>query len=172
MSVDDWRLLHHAANLNNLLDRELKKLQLPPEEEWEVVRRIGRFALAGKDETVKTGDVFPSRYLRGADIEDREQPATVSHVAMEEVADGEKKPVVHFRGVTKGVVLNKTNWDRLVQISGSDDSDDWGGIKVVLYTELVPFQGKTSPAIRIKKPPHGTAQPRAVDDMEDEVPFK
>src|SRR5262245_29358694 len=100
---------------------------------------------------MKTSDVFPSKYLRGADIEDREVPATVSHVALEDVTDGEKKPVVHFRGATKGVVLNKTNWDRLTAITGSDDSDDWGGAKVVLYTELVSFQGKTGPSIRIKK---------------------
>lgn len=121
---------------------------------------------------MKTNDVFPSKYLRGADIEDREVQATVSHVAMEDVTETEKKPVVHFKGATKGVVLNKTNWDRLVHISGSDDSDDWSGVKVILYTELVTFQGKTSPSVRIKRPPQGTAQPaKANEDMNDDVPF-
>lgn len=121
---------------------------------------------------MKGSDVFPSKYLRGSDMEDREIPATVSHVAMEDVADGEKKPVAHFKGATKGVVLNKTNWDRLAHISGSDDSDDWDGLRVILYTELVTFNGKTGPSIRIKKPPQGTPQPVPVGKaLDDDIPF-
>ncbi len=123
---------------------------------------------------MKTADVFPSKYLRGSDIDGRELTVTIGHVVIEDVGGDDKKPVVYFKGAEKGVVLNKTNWDRIVHVSGSDDSDEWTGVKVLLYTELVTFQGKTAPAIRIKKPPQGTAQPAKPVSAEmggDEVPF-
>jgi hypothetical protein len=122
---------------------------------------------------MKTNDVFPSKYLRGTDLEDREIAATITQVVMEDVGGDDKKPVAYFKSGSKGVVLNKTNWDRIAHISGSDDSDDWAGVRVLLYTELVTFQGKTGPSIRIKKPPPGTSQPGnpAGKEMNDDIPW-
>jgi hypothetical protein len=76
-------------------------------------------------------------------------------VIMEELEDrdGEKmnKPVLYFQGATKGLVLNRTNWDRIALQHG-DDSDKWPGKKIVLGTEIVTAFGETKPALRIRVP--------------------
>jgi hypothetical protein len=95
--------------------------------------------------------MYPSRFLKAADIGDGERVLTISGVVFEAVGeDREMKPVVYFNGEKRGLVMNKTNALRLEYIAGSDDTDDWVGLEITLYTELVSFGGKSGPAIRIK----------------------
>jgi hypothetical protein len=98
---------------------------------------------------MRTNDVFPSKFLKAADIGDGERILTISAVSVEEVGD-DQKPVARFNGEKKGLVLNRTNWDRIAFIAGSDNSDDWTGLRIALYTELVSFGGKSGPAIRVR----------------------
>ena len=102
---------------------------------------------------MKGADVFPSKWLKADDLGDNEPVVTISHVVMEEVSNSEQKPVVYFKGKTKGMVCNKTNWNRISFIHKSDDSDDWPGKEITLYVELVDMQGQMKPAIRVKAPP-------------------
>jgi hypothetical protein len=101
---------------------------------------------------VKKSDIFPSRYLKGAEIEGREITVVIENWKMEDVGGDEDKLVIRFQGATKGLVCNATNFDRIAYINGSDDTKDWPGTEVVLYTELATFQGRTAPAVRIKAP--------------------
>ncbi len=128
---------------------------------------------------MKSTDIFPSKYLRAADLDGREPVVTIARVDMETLGD-ERKPVVYFVGKDKGLVMNKTNFSAIEDISGEEDTDNWAGTKVKLITVKVEFQGKRVPAIRIeevaaaKKP----AKPEPVHDInediapsDDEVPF-
>jgi hypothetical protein len=135
---------------------------------------------------MKTSEVFPSRFIKAADIEGKDDVVvTITNVTVEEVGD-DQKPVARFKGAEKGLVLNRTNWDRIAYIAGNDDSDAWPGVRIGLYCELVSFGGKTGPAVRVRPPgkqaaaaqqqataaprPEPTpAQPR--DDMDDEIPW-
>ena len=89
--------------------------------------------------------------------------------------------VMFFEGKDKGLVMNKTNWNATVEITGQEDSDDWAGAKVKLVMRKVDFQGKRVPAIRIEEPtvtaaplrskPKAEAPP-VVDEIDDsEIPF-
>jgi Holliday junction resolvase len=98
---------------------------------------------------MKTEDVFPSRFVKAADIGDAEPVVTISKVAIENVGD-DKKPVVYFVGKQKGLVCNRTNWDRISLAAGTDETAEWPGVKIQLYTEPVTYAGKTAPAIRVK----------------------
>src|SRR5262245_26713906 len=103
---------------------------------------------------MKTSDVFPSRFIQAADIIDSgkdEIVVTISKVEVEEVGD-DQKPAARFKGAEKGLVLNRTNWDRIALIAKSDESNEWPGTRVALYTELVSFGGKTGPAVRVRPP--------------------
>jgi hypothetical protein len=100
---------------------------------------------------VKKTDIFPSNYVKAADIEGREVTVVISDAKMEKLGD-DNKLVVYFQGATKGMVCNMTNFDRIAYIAGSDDTDDWQGREIILYTELVAFQGKTAPAVRVRAP--------------------
>lgn len=109
---------------------------------------------------------FPSKYLKAADIGDLHVPVVMDRVEMEEVSDDEHRPVLYFRGKEKGLVLNRTNTDRIVYVHGAD-SDAWAGHELTLYTELVMFQGRSVPGLRVQ-----VAQPQpASGDTEGDLPF-
>ena len=118
---------------------------------------------------MKIGSAFPSKNLKADDLQGQEVSVTISGVEMEDVSgDGEQKPVLHFTGKEKGMVLNRTNYGRLQMFfpdfSASDDSADLIGKKVILYAEPVSFQGRMVKGLRLKVPPQ--AQPEG-----DEPPF-
>ena len=137
---------------------------------------------------MKGTDVFPGKYLRAADLGTAEPVVTIKTVKMEDLGD-ETKAVVYFEGKDRGVVLNKTNWNMLVELTGEDDSDHWAGHRIRLFVAKVDFQGKRVPSIRIKEanggvaakkvrppaviePPHdGGDEPPGGDDDDDRVPF-
>jgi hypothetical protein len=115
---------------------------------------------------MRTNDVFPSRFLKAADIGDEGSILVITSVAIEEVGDDEK-PVVHFDGEKKGLVLNRTNWDRLAYIAKTDESREWSGLRVELYKELVTFNGRTAPAIRVRaERASSKANPKSTNNTE------
>jgi len=124
---------------------------------------------------MRSSSVFPSAYLKAADIGQAKPIVTISHVTMEKFED-ESKAVLHFVGKDRGLILNKTNWATLEVLTGQDDSDLWTGHQVQLYVTPVPFQGKVVPAIRIAAPPARTVPPPAMlspvdENVLDEIPF-
>jgi hypothetical protein len=135
---------------------------------------------------MKIGEVFPSKYLKAADLQGRNVTVEIKHVELEEVgSDRETRPVIYFVGKDKGLVLNKTNADVIGAIAG-DETDDWVGVKIVLFETMASFQGKPMPAIRCKlapqkpggtrlatppKPEPPPAEPLFADDPDDSIPF-
>ena len=126
---------------------------------------------------MKGNAVFPGKYLRADDLGGKEPVVTVSHIKIETLGE-DSKPVLYFAGKERGLVLNKTNWSALVDVTGEEDSDDWEGKKVKLVVRKVEFQGKRVPAIRIEGAngqPHKPAPPvdnlDEPDDDEDPIPF-
>ena len=67
---------------------------------------------------------------------------------METVGD-DTKPVVHFRGTDKGLVLNKTNANTIAGMFGPE-TEAWSGQVVTLFVAQAEFQGKQTLAIRVK----------------------
>jgi len=112
---------------------------------------------------MKLGDAFPSKYLSGKDIGDNLVRVKIKDIEMDDVSgDGEMKPLMYFEGKKKALILNKTNYSRLglffPDFAASDDSDDLIGKEVIIYTELITFQGSTNPACRLKAIPKEKAE--------------
>jgi len=106
-------------------------------------------------------DLFPSKYLKADDLP-RPVLVTISDVAEETMNDGKAKPVVSFLEEEKSLVMNKTNAERIADITGSNNTDDWIGHQVVIYRDVVMFQGKTTPCVRVQPPaPAPAAKPQA-----------
>jgi hypothetical protein len=80
--------------------------------------------------------------------------ATIKDVQLESLKSREKgeesKPVMYFKDLPKGLIVNKTNWGICAKLFGSDDSDDWTGERVALTTVEVDAFGDVVRAIRIK----------------------
>ncbi len=65
-----------------------------------------------------------------------------------------------FVGKDKGLVLNKTNFNVIADITGEADSDDWPGKRITLYATKVDYQGRRVDAIRVDDPPKDEDKPR------------
>jgi hypothetical protein len=86
-------------------------------------------------------------------------------------AEPELKWCLEFHESDKPLVMNQTNAQLCAHIFGSDDTDDWTGKKLVLYTDPnVSYGGKLVGGIRVRAPKN---QPKAapVAVTADDIPF-
>ena len=112
---------------------------------------------------MKQNDVFPSNFLKSEDLHGKAARVTIERVTLEKIGE-DKKPILHFVGKSKMMVCNKTNWGVLVNITGQEDSDHWGGWSIGIYSAKVAYQGKMVDGLRVDdrpgaaKPPHARNQ--------------
>lgn len=125
----------------------------------------------------KTHEMRESNFLKKEDV-GRGVLATISgcikrNVAMEGAAP-DHKWCLTFNELEKPLVLNATNIQIAEQIAGSDDTDDWVGVRVVLYVDPnVSYGGKLVGGIRLRAPKPGavaSAPPPPPVDVDD-IPF-
>jgi hypothetical protein len=131
---------------------------------------------------------FPSKYLKASDLDGNTITVKIADVKVEAVGrDQDTKPVVYFEGKKKGLVLNKTNSNKIASIAQSHETDEWAGVVIAIYPTEVEFSGESVEAIRVKAPkattrrmePQGHADPLPVDDprppaapvTDDDIPF-
>jgi hypothetical protein len=125
---------------------------------------------------MKMQDLFPSKYLRAADLQGKPRVVTIDHVTHENFKDdgvNVKKTVVHFGGNgTAPVVLNKTNWRTLAAITGADDDENWAGHKIELRSEkVIAPGGKIVDSIRIHEAPQPKKATAAGVELNDDIGF-
>ena len=95
-------------------------------------------------------ELFPSNYLKAADLGDKTFKAKIDKIVFEEIGqDKQKKPILYFAGVRKGLVMNKTNGTAIAEMHGKS-TEGWTGKEVELFSRMVPFQGQDVPAIRVR----------------------
>ena len=105
---------------------------------------------------MKASDMFPSKYLKASDA-DTDLTLTIARIVKEIMKNrdnqDEEKYVLYFKDVEKGMVLNKTNKNTLVDLYG-EETDDWIDKKIILISVDVDAFGETQAALRIshKKP--------------------
>lgn len=110
--------------------------------------------------------MFPSKWLKADDLQNRTITVTVDGIELEEVEQGKpKRPVLYFVGKDKGLVLNKTNASMIAAFHG-DDTDGWRGKELKLRSEKVSFRGDIVDAIRV----HVDQQPPPAGE-DDDPPF-
>jgi len=123
---------------------------------------------------MELNSVFSGDSLKAADLQGREIPVVISDVSMKKFDNGNKL-ILTFEGKKKTLVCNKTNANRIAHFYGTN-TDGWVGKEVILYPDLVDFQGKSVEAIRVKARARSakveTAPQRMAEaGMDDEIPF-
>jgi hypothetical protein len=93
---------------------------------------------------------FPSAYLKSDDLKGKEIKLIMARVEREKIGE-DHRPVLYFRGTDKGLVLNKTNSFKIKESYG-DDTIEWEGQPIILFSIMTDFQGKTVPGIRVRAP--------------------
>jgi len=120
-------------------------------------------------------DALPSTWLKAVDFE-RPALLTIKRFSVEQMGD-DKRPVVWFEEVEKGLGLNIVNGSTIEDICGSADPQRWLGHKVVLYKTQTDFKGTRTDCIRIRAPkPGAVAKPEPAPEpqftaTDDDVPF-
>jgi len=96
-----------------------------------------------------------SAYLKGEDIKGMEVPVIVQRAYWCEEEGSNSLPInkfcLMFVGKSKGLLLNATNRDAMVEKYG-DEINDWAGKELTLFTISVPYEGKTWAGIRLRFP--------------------
>ncbi len=131
---------------------------------------------------MKISAAFPSKYLKAADLQDREIKLVIAKVELEAIGDDDRKPAVYFTKAKKALICNKTNAKAIAAAYG-DDTDDWTGKQIILFPMMVQFRDEMVESIRVKIPKpvaapqvpvqqhHTELDPPPFDDLVDDIPF-
>jgi hypothetical protein len=117
---------------------------------------------------------FATKYLKASDLQGRDVTVKMGRVEQEKVGD-DMKLIMYFQGKEKGMVLNKTNANAISDIYGGE-TEDWYGQTIILFEQMVDFQGKRVPGLRVRAPrreaPVRQAAPRreVITSGEDDFP--
>lgn len=127
---------------------------------------------------MKVSQLFPSKYVKAADLNGKTVTLTIAKLVMEELGHGpekERKPVLYFQKATKGLVLNRTNAMTIAGLYG-DESDHWEGKRISIYPTRIRAFGAMQDTIRVREevpapakpipPPQGEER-TTIDDDED-----
>jgi len=118
-----------------------------------------------KELVMKMDQMYPSSstLLKAADLAGKAVKKTIADIEMVDLGD-KVKPVLKFEGTDRELALNKTNAMIIVSMYG-DDSNNWMGKEITMYSTKVDFQGKPVDAIRIQP------QFESPAGMDDDIPF-
>lgn len=96
-------------------------------------------------------DAFPSPFIAAGDLPDDGMIVTFQGVSME-VFEGEKNPkaICHFAEFDKGMLLNKTNKNTIVDVLGTPETNVWIGQRITIYPTECDYKGDRVACIRVK----------------------
>jgi hypothetical protein len=132
---------------------------------------------ARKEAIVATIDKFyPSKFLKPAELDGEDIAVTVHEVGEDNFKDDDGtqrlKPILYFREKVKPLILNKTNFVRLMEMAGGD-TDNSSGTRLVLYADKVSMRGKSVDTIRLRSAPKAKAVTPVAEPAEadTDIPF-
>lgn len=96
-------------------------------------------------------DLYPSTFLKSSDIKGAKPKVTIERWSQEELGDGTKKPVLHFVGKDKGLVLNKTN-AITISMGYGEDINLWVGKDIFLMVQPVQGPNGIVDGLRVEVP--------------------
>jgi hypothetical protein len=114
---------------------------------------------------MKFSELSGGRFLKATDLPTGHRRVIIESIERESIGwpTPEDKYIAFFKGLTKGLVLNRTNQDVLTDAFGDDTANSIGQT-VDLVVREVEFKGQRVPAIRIGLPAAGTRSAELSDD--------
>jgi hypothetical protein len=100
-------------------------------------------------------DLFPSKYFKAADLGGKPTTLVIKATSVEAMKNmnggTDDKLVVTFVNQTKGLVVNRTNYDAIADLHG-DETDNWAGQRVELYPSKASVGGRSVDCVRVRAP--------------------
>jgi hypothetical protein len=111
-----------------------------------------------RGEKMNVNQMFPSRFLRGAELQGP-VTVTIQRIGQEEVyKPGKGKEscwILYAERASRGVVLSKSLAESIAQALGESDTDQWPGRQVTLYPQPMSVAGRDLVAIRAREATNG-----------------
>jgi hypothetical protein len=92
-----------------------------------------------KEQAMRIGELasYASKYLKAKDLMGHSARVTIEEVTVEQLYNKREREhqqwaVLWFKGKQKGLVLNKTRFNNMVDIFGTDESSEWVGQEIIL----------------------------------------
>jgi hypothetical protein len=106
-----------------------------------------------EEKAMRMRDALPGRYLTGDDL-DGDVTVTIERVVLESFRDPKtrqeaRKPVMYFQRAKRGLIVNRTNWRTIADLYG-DESDNWTGKRITLFSLMVDAYGRQTKAVRVR----------------------
>jgi len=99
--------------------------------------------------------MFPSRYLKAADLQEKPMSLTIEHVVRDKVrmTNGSitEKYVLRFKETDKELILNKTNAKAIAKLLREPKAVNWAGSVIVLKPTTCEAFGEIVDCIRVKE---------------------
>jgi len=116
---------------------------------------------------MNVNEMFPSRYISGADLNGKTWTLSIRDVVGEPMYDARAKKrvqkwVIYFERAHKGVILNRTMAEQIAAALGEDEAGAWAGQKISLYAETVTAFGGEHVVVRFRKATNGVSEPPPV----------
>ncbi len=101
----------------------------------------------------------PTKYLTAANLQNQDATGVIASVLKEEVGNPpEELYVVRFQGWEKGLTLNVTNTNAIIDQYGAD-GDKWIGKEITLFPTTTDYQGRQVACIRVRPAQAATQAP-------------
>lgn len=98
--------------------------------------------------------MYDKEFLYAYDLEGRDITVKIERVVAGKLTGtggkSTKKPVLYFKGTSKGLGLNITNARVIAALYGGFDSELWIGKRITLYPTQTQFGAQTMDCIRIR----------------------
>jgi len=122
---------------------------------------------------MKIGQMIESKFVKKEDL-DRPRIATITGISQENVGQDdapEMKWALNFAEADiKPLILNKINMQLVALACGSEETDDWNGISIILWADpTVSFGGKLVGGVRVR-PNTALTQPAPTSAAAQVVP--
>lgn len=75
----------------------------------------------------------------------------INNVVVEEMQNGEHRPVLIFSGTDKKLIIRPTVFAQIKAIFGTAETDHWIGQSIELYTEPTTYGGKPTRGVRVRQ---------------------
>ena len=112
---------------------------------------------------MKISEAYPSNYIKASDLQGKSIKMTIERVEMEDLGDDGEKPCLFFKEAKKGIILNKTNSNRVATLYG-DETDQWVGNMIEVYPDVTEYKGQTTDCVRLRAPVEQA-------DQGEDIPF-
>jgi hypothetical protein len=113
-------------------------------------------AIYRKVTAMNRSELFPSKYIRAADLGGKPLTVTIKSAAVEALNNPngggqQDKLLLSFVNQPKKLVCNVTNFNSIAELHG-EETDGWAGKRIELYPTKASMGGKTFDAVRVRAP--------------------